>query len=174
MLAIINILIVFFIILIIYQIFLAHFSNNVIEGLENYKEYDTNDPNNVMILAQQNAGNIEVLRKQFDDWDFSLEGRKRQAERMKTMADEAQLKGIHAVCDFVCPTPETRKLFDADYTIFLDTIDISRYSDTNKVFIKPDADFTINEHLPESAVELIRKRILNERPIGKYNFRKPT
>ena len=67
MLAIINILIVFFIILIIYQIFLAHFSNNVIEGLENYKEYDTNDPNNVMILAQQNAGNIEVLRKQFDN-----------------------------------------------------------------------------------------------------------
>ncbi len=67
MLTIINILIVFFIILIIYQIFLAHFSNNVIEGLENYKEYDTNDPNNVMILAQQNAGNIEVLRKQFDN-----------------------------------------------------------------------------------------------------------
>ena len=67
MLAIINILIVFFIILIIYQIFLAHFSNNVIEGLENYKEYDTDDPNNVMILAQQNAGNIEVLRKQFDN-----------------------------------------------------------------------------------------------------------
>lgn len=67
MLTIINILIIFFIILIIYQIFLAHFSNNVIEGLENYKEYDTNDPNNVMILAQQNAGNIEVLRKQFDN-----------------------------------------------------------------------------------------------------------
>lgn len=67
MLTIINILIVFFIILIIYQIFLAHFSNNIIEGLENYKEYDTNDPNNVMILAQQNAGNIEVLRTQFDN-----------------------------------------------------------------------------------------------------------
>jgi hypothetical protein len=70
MLTIINILIVFFIILIIYQIFLAHFSNNIIEGLENYKEYDSNvknDPNNVTILAQQNADNIEFLRKQFDD-----------------------------------------------------------------------------------------------------------
>jgi hypothetical protein len=78
------------------------------------------------------------------------------------------------ITDFVCPTPETRKLFDADYTIFLDTINISRYSDTNKVFVKPDADFTIYEHLPESAIELIRKRILNERQIGKYNFRKPT
>lgn len=70
MLTIINILIVFFIILIIYQIFLAHFSNNVIEGLENYKEYDTNvrnDTNNVMILAQQNADNIEVFKKEFDN-----------------------------------------------------------------------------------------------------------
>ena len=67
MLTIINILIVFFITLIIYQIFLAHFSNNVIEGLENYEEYDTNDPNNIMILVQQNSGNIEVLRKQFDN-----------------------------------------------------------------------------------------------------------
>ena len=67
MLTIINFLIIIFIILIIYQIFLAHFSDSVIEGLENYKEYDTNDPNNVMILAQQNAGNIEVLKKQVDE-----------------------------------------------------------------------------------------------------------
>ena len=66
MLTIINLLIIIFIILIIYQIFLAHFSNSIIEGLENYKEYDTNDPNNVMILAQQNAGNIEVLKQEFE------------------------------------------------------------------------------------------------------------
>jgi len=79
MLAIINILIVFFIILIIYQIFLAHFSNNVIEGLENYKEYDTNvknDSNNVMILAQQNADNIEVFKKEFDN----ISGLKQQVQ----------------------------------------------------------------------------------------------
>ena len=67
MLSIINFLIIIFIILIIYQIFLAHFSNRIIEGLEDYKEYDTKDPDNVMILVQQNAGNIEVLRKQFDN-----------------------------------------------------------------------------------------------------------
>jgi predicted RND superfamily exporter protein len=79
MLTIINILIVFFIILIIYQIFLAHFSNNVIEGLENYKEYDTNvknDSNNVMILAQQNADNIEVFKKEFDN----ISGLKQQVQ----------------------------------------------------------------------------------------------
>ena len=65
MLTIINLLIIIFIILITYQIFLAHFSNSIIEGLEDYKDYDTNDPNNVMILAQQNAGNIEVLKQEF-------------------------------------------------------------------------------------------------------------
>jgi len=67
MLTLINLLIILFILLITYQIFLAHFSNSIIEGLEDYKEYDTNDPNNVMILVQQNSGNIEVLRKQFDN-----------------------------------------------------------------------------------------------------------
>ena len=66
MLTIINLLIIIFIVLIIYQIFLAHFSDSIIEGLENYKDYDTNDPNNVMILAQQNAGNIEVLKQEFE------------------------------------------------------------------------------------------------------------
>ena len=76
MLTIINLLIIIFIVLIIYQIFLAHFSYNVIEGLENYKEYDTNDPNNVMILAQQNAGNIEVLKQEFD----KISGLKQQVD----------------------------------------------------------------------------------------------
>jgi predicted PurR-regulated permease PerM len=76
MLTIINLLIIIFIILIIYQIFLAHFSDSIIEGLENYKEYDTNDPNNVMILAQQNAGNIEVLKQEFD----KISGLKQQVD----------------------------------------------------------------------------------------------
>jgi hypothetical protein len=76
MLTIINLLIIIFIILIISQIFLAHFSDSIIEGLENYKEYDTNDPNNVMILAQQNAGNIEVLKQEFE----KISGLKQQVD----------------------------------------------------------------------------------------------
>ena len=69
MLTIINLLIILFILLIIYQIFLAHFSNRIIEGLDNYKEYDskiTYDTTNVMTLAQQNASNIEFLKNQID------------------------------------------------------------------------------------------------------------
>jgi len=60
-------LIAFFSLLIIYQLFLEHFTNKIIEGMDNkYQDYNTNDPNNVMILAQQNAGNIQVLKQQLD------------------------------------------------------------------------------------------------------------
>jgi len=64
------VLIIFFIILIFYQIFLAHITSkmNFIEGMESqtYQPYDLNNPNNTLILAQQNAGNIQVLKKQMD------------------------------------------------------------------------------------------------------------
>ena len=61
MLTIINLLIIIFIVLIVYQIFLAHFSYGIIEGLDNYKEYNTNDPNNVMeITFGPNGGNATI------------------------------------------------------------------------------------------------------------------
>ena len=67
MLTLVNVLIVFFIILIFYQILLA---TNIVEGLENqYKDYDMNDPNNALILAQQNAGNISYLKERLDAFD---------------------------------------------------------------------------------------------------------
>lgn len=67
MLTLVNILIVFFIVLILYQIFLA---SNIIEGLENkYTPYDMNNPNNALILAQQNAGNISFLKERLDKYD---------------------------------------------------------------------------------------------------------
>lgn len=64
MLSLINILIIFFIVLILYQILLAI---NVVEGFENqYQQYNTNNPNNALILAQQNAGNISYLKERLD------------------------------------------------------------------------------------------------------------
>ena len=79
MLTLINILIHFFAILIIYQIFLEYFRNNIIEGLTSdtdYQPYDTNNPNNVLILAQQNAGNIAVLKGEIDN----LKGMKQEVQ----------------------------------------------------------------------------------------------
>ena len=61
------ILILFFIFLILYQIFLAQFKKPIVEGNTGYQDYDTSDPKNVMILAQQNAGNISALRSQLGD-----------------------------------------------------------------------------------------------------------
>ena len=55
----INILILFFIFLITYQIILA---NRVIEGAQGYQKYEE-DP---LILGKQNAANIEVLKGQID------------------------------------------------------------------------------------------------------------
>ena len=72
MLTLVNLLILFFIMLIFYQIFLAYFGNSIMEGYENkdnkeYQSYDTNNPDNALILAQQNAGNIIVLKGQMDE-----------------------------------------------------------------------------------------------------------
>ena len=71
MLTLINILIIFFLFLILYQIFLATRITEarlpLVEGLENqYQEYDKNNPNNAIILAQKNAGNIEYLKSRMD------------------------------------------------------------------------------------------------------------
>jgi hypothetical protein len=64
MLTLINILIVFFLFLIIYQIVLACFGDSIIEGLTKYKPYGDKD---ALILGKQNAGNIIVLKSEIDD-----------------------------------------------------------------------------------------------------------
>ena len=64
MCAILNLLIIFFVLLIGAQIFLAY-SGNIIEGLDNnnYQEYNGND---ALILSKQNAANIQFLKQQYD------------------------------------------------------------------------------------------------------------
>jgi adenylylsulfate kinase len=82
--------------------------------------------------------NADEVRKEANDWDFSEEGRTRQAKRMADFAKKLKDDGNYVVADFVCPTPEARSLFPADYIIWVDTIKESRFDDTNKMFIKPD------------------------------------
>ena len=98
----IYVLIVFFVSLLVYQIYLEYFtdSNKLIEGLENssepntdeYKPYNLNEPNNALILAQQNAGNIEVLRGRID----GLDGVKKQVDELKQNVDmmQTQIDGL--------------------------------------------------------------------------------
>ena len=81
--------------------------------------------------------NADEVRKNADDWEFSPEGRNRQANRMKSMAEEAINNNRNVVADFVCPTEKTREDFSADYTIWMDTITEGRFEDTNKMFVPP-------------------------------------
>ena len=81
--------------------------------------------------------NADEVRKEAKDWDFSEEGRKRQAKRMAEFALKMKEDGSHVVADFICPTPEARNLFPADYIIWMDTIKEGRFDDTNKMFVKP-------------------------------------
>ena len=82
--------------------------------------------------------NADEVRKEANDWDFSKEGRKRQAKRMAEFAIKLKKDGNFVVADFICPTPEARALFPADFVIWVDTIKEGRFDDTNKMFIKPD------------------------------------
>ena len=82
--------------------------------------------------------NADEIRKAANDWDFSEEGRKRQAKRMSNEALKIKKEGNNVVADFICPTPEARELFPADYIVWVDTIKEGRFEDTNQMFVKPE------------------------------------
>ena len=81
--------------------------------------------------------NADAIRTHYNDWDFSPEGRMRQAARMRYLADGIVMAGKIAVADFVCPTDQARMEFNPDFTVWMDTIEEGRFEDTNKMFVKP-------------------------------------
>tara|TARA_A100001011_G_scaffold82334_1_gene85751 strand:- start:671 stop:1078 length:408 start_codon:yes stop_codon:yes gene_type:complete len=104
--------------------------------------------------------NADEVRKKANDWDFSEEGRKRQAKRMADLALKLKDDGSNVVADFICPTPEARKLFPADYVIWVDTINKGRFDDTNKMFVKPDKyDFHVTSQDAKNWAPKILKEI---------------
>ncbi|MDB2599801.1 adenylyl-sulfate kinase [Gammaproteobacteria bacterium] len=108
--------------------------------------------------------NADKVREMANDWDFSDEGRKRQSKRMRTFADFEKHFNRLVVCDFVCPTKETRENFNADIVIWMDTIKEGRFEDTNKLFQNPDkVDFHItewNEHNQDHiAKEILKSKL---------------
>ena len=104
--------------------------------------------------------NADEVRKEANDWDFSEEGRKRQAKRMADFAMKLKYDGSYVVADFICPTPEARKLFPADFIIWVDTIKKGRFDDTNKMFVKPDKyDFHVTSQDAKKWAPKILKEI---------------
>ena len=94
--------------------------------------------NELSKLIESKRLNADEIRKAANDWDFSEEGRKRQARRMSDAALKIKNEGNNVIADFICPTPAARELFPADYIIWVDTIKEGRFEDTNQMFVKPE------------------------------------
>ena len=146
-------------------------------------------------LAERLVGNLDncawfnadIVRKKENDWDFSPEGRSRQANRMKALADTESSQEKIAICDFVAPTKEIRESFDPDYLIWLDTVKEGRvvsekkeelrdandlpfdietlekskeFQDTNNVFDPPlNAHKIIKSFLTDEEIKLLAEEI---------------
>lgn len=99
--------------------------------------------------------NADEIRARYNDWDFSLEGRIRQSQRMRILADDSN--SDYVIADFVAPLVKMRTVYDADYTIWMDTISAGRFEDTNQVFEPPetydlritDFDYSVDDILKE-------------------------
>ena len=124
--------------------------------------------NKLAPLLKAKRVNADEVRKKFNDWDFSSEGRIRQSNRMNELSDNEIKKNNHVITDFICPTKEARKKFKADYLIWMNTIIKGRFDDTNKMFEKPEKneiDFEVRELDAEKYKNLIMKSIS-----VKFNF----
>ncbi len=107
--------------------------------------------------------NADDIRKKFDDWDFSVQGRQRQADRMKALAEEYVYYGRYAVADFVCPTKKLRERFQPDIVIWIDTIQEGRFEDTNKMFQKlTQYDYHVTTKLSDDEINKIGDEIKDD------------
>jgi len=117
--------------------------------------------------------NADEVRKQYDDWDFSHEGRVRQSKRMAELAKASNAD--YVIADFVCPLPEMRHNYNADWVIWMDTIDRGRFEDTNKLFVNPDIyDFRVTEMDAAKWAEFVGQRILDNVRRPQFDWRKET
>ena len=117
--------------------------------------------------------NADEIRKRFNDWDFSREGRIRQSIRMFDFAVSCTEDFV--ICDFVAPLAEQRNNFKADWTIWMDTIDAGRFEDTNQAFVPPEQyDFRITEQYAEKWAEFVGDHILYNRRRPRFDWKKET
>jgi len=117
--------------------------------------------------------NADDVRKHYNDWDFSHEGRIRQSVRMRDLADAAGTD--YAIVDFVAPLVEMRNNFKADWCIWIDTIERGRFEDTNRMFVPPEVyDFRITEQNAEKWVEFVGEHIIENRRRPTFDWQKET
>lgn len=106
--------------------------------------------------------NADKVREMANDWDFSEEGRIRQAMRMRSFADFEKKHNRFVICDFICPTKETREVFDPDIVIWMNTIKEGRFENTNKLFQNPvNVDFEIKEWNDHNHIDISKEILKN-------------
>lgn len=117
--------------------------------------------------------NADDVRKKYNDWDFSHEGRIRQSIRMRELADS--FFNDFVIADFVAPLPEMRHNFKADWVIWVDTIEKGRFEDTNKMFVPPEVyDFRVTEQNAEKWAEFVGSHIIDRRRRPTFDWKKET
>lgn len=123
--------------------------------------------------CQVNWFNADDIRRKYNDWDFSNDGRIRQSLRMFQFSMEAG--GDYVICDFVAPLVEMRNNFKADWTIWVDTIREGRYADTNAAFVEPEVyDFRVTEQNAEKWAEFIGEHIIFGKRRPTFDWKKET
>jgi adenylylsulfate kinase len=123
--------------------------------------------------ARVNWFNADDIRRKYNDWDFSNDGRIRQSIRMFQFSMEAG--GDYVICDFVAPLTEMRNNFKADWTIWVDTIREGRYADTNAAFVEPEVyDFRVTEQDAEKWAEFIGQHIIDNRRRPTFDWKRET
>jgi len=117
--------------------------------------------------------NADDIRRKYNDWDFSNDGRIRQSIRMFQFSIESG--GDYVICDFVAPLVEQRNNFKADWTIWVDTIREGRYADTNAAFVEPEVyDFRVTEQNAEKWAEFIGQHIIDQRRRPVFDWKRET
>ena len=115
--------------------------------------------NELAKLIKSKRLNADEIRKAANDWDFSEEGRKRQSKRMAEVALKMKNEDNNVIADFICPTPEARSLFPADYIVWVDTIKAGRFEDTNQMFVKPEK---FNFHVTTQDAKMWASKIVED------------
>jgi len=102
--------------------------------------------------------NADEIRNIFDDWDFSMEGRQRQAVRMLELHNMSRKTSI---VDFVCPYDYYRRPYN--FKIWMNTIKEGRFEDTNKMFQTPKIyHYKIDDFNYEETLQKITNQIISE------------
>ena len=120
--------------------------------------------------------NGDAIRNKYKDWDFTKEGRIRQAKRINDLSNQFIKKGKNVVADFICPNQDSMKHFSADFVVWVDTIKKGRHirkhlDDINPIFRKPKK---YDLRVTSKDAQLWKIVILDMLQKNKWNNKKPT